>query len=380
MEKAAIQVQMVDLKTQYQKLKSEIDAEIHEVLDSAAFINGPKVRDFQANLETYLGAKHVIPCANGTDALQIAMMAAGLERGDEVIVPAFTYVATAEVIALLGFTPVMVDVDPDTFNLTPDIVEAAITPRTKAVVPVNLFGQSCDLEPIMKIAEKHGLWMMEDNAQAIGADYTFSDGTVRKTGTIGHVNGTSFYPSKNLGAYGDGGAISTNDDDLAEKCRMIANHGQTKRYYHGMVGVNSRLDSIQAAILNVKLKYLNTFAAARQQAAAHYDKAFQNISQLQIPKRQHNSTHVFHQYTLLVKDGQRDALQNYLQEQGIPTMIYYPVPLYEQEAFKDAMAKPIDKLPVTDMLCKSVLSLPMHPDLDQETLVYISDMVQKYFA
>jgi len=380
MEKAAIQIQMVDLKTQYRKLKSEIDAEIHEVLDSAAFINGPKVKDFQANLESYLGAKHVIPCANGTDALQIAMMAADLEPGDEIIVPAFTYISTAEVIALLGFKPIMVDVDPDTFNVTPEIVEAAITPKTKAIVPVNLFGQSCDLEPIMQIAEKHGLWMMEDNAQAIGADYTFSNGKVQKTGTIGHVNGTSFYPSKNLGAYGDGGAISTNDDALAEKCRMIANHGQTKRYYHGMVGVNSRLDSIQAAILNVKLKYLDKFAAARQQAAAHYDKAFQHISQLQIPKRQHNSTHVFHQYTLQVKDGQRDALQAFLQERGIPTMIYYPVPLYEQEAFKGAMANPIDQLPVTDMLCKSVLSLPMHPDLDQESLDYISAAVSEFFS
>lgn len=378
MEKT-LQIQMVDLKTQYQKLKAEIDAGIQEVLDKTAFIGGLKVAAFQQNLEAYLGAKHVIPCANGTDALQIAMMAVDLQPGDEVIVPAFTYVATAEAIALLRLKPVMVDVDPGTFNVTAALVEAAITPRTKAIVPVNLFGQSCDMAPIMSLAQKHQLWVIEDNAQAIGADYTFADGSKAKTGTIGHIGCTSFYPSKNLGAYGDGGALYTMDDQLAEKCRMIANHGQTKRYYHGLVGVNSRLDAIQAVVLNAKLPYLDEYAAARQEAARYYDNAFQHVSQLQIPKRQHNSSHVFHQYTLIVREGRRDALQAFLQEKGIPTMIYYPVPLYEQEAYKNAMANKIDRLPVTDMLCQSVISLPMHTELDEAQLAYISETVLDFF-
>ena len=379
MKKATLQLQMVDLKTQYQKLKQDIDAEVLNVLETTAFIGGPKVAAFQENFERYLDVNQVIPCANGTDALQIAMMALDLQPGDEVIVPAFTYVATAEVIALLRLRPVMVDVDPDTFNITADIVEAAITPKTKAIVPVHLFGQSCDMEPIMAVAKKHNLWVIEDNAQAIGADYTFADGTSVKTGTIGHIGCTSFYPSKNLGAYGDGGAIYTNDTDLANKCRMIANHGQTKRYYHGLVGVNSRLDAIQAAILNVKLRHLDEYAAARQQAAAFYDKAFQHTSQVQTPKRQANSTHVFHQYTLIVKDGKRDALQAYLQERGIPTMIYYPVPLYDQGAFKDSIPNHFDKLPVTEMLCESVLSLPIHTEMDEEQLAYISEAVVGFF-
>ena len=370
---------MVDLKTQYARLQEEIDHAVLEVIRSAAFINGPQVREFQSNLEEYLGAKHVIPCANGTDALQIALMAIGLEPGDEVIVPAFTYVATAEVIALLGLRPVMVDVDPDTFNVTAELVERAITPRTKAVVPVNLFGQSCELEPIMKVAGRHGLWVVEDNAQAIGADYTFADGHRQKAGTIGHIGCTSFYPSKNLGAYGDGGAIYTNDEKLANKLRMIANHGQTRRYYHGLVGVNSRLDSIQAAILNIKLKHLDEYAAARQSAADYYDRAFSGIEQLQTPVRHERSTHVFHQYTLTVKDGRRDELQAFLNEKGIPTMIYYPVPLYEQEAYKESMANEIDKLPATDYLCRSVISLPMHTELDEEMLAYISGAVKQFF-
>ncbi len=378
MEKT-LQIQMVDLHTQYRKLKDEIDAGIQEVLNTTAFINGPKVQEFQQNLEKYLDVKYVIPCANGTDALQIAMMAVDLQPGDEVIVPAFTYVATAEVIALLRLRPVMVDVDPDTFNVTADIIEAAITPKTKAIVPVNLFGQSCDLEPIVEIARKHHLWVIEDNAQAIGADYTFSDGHRAKTGTIGHIGCTSFYPSKNLGAYGDGGAMYTNNEELARKCRMIANHGQVKRYYHDLVGVNSRLDSIQAVILNAKLKHLDEYAAARQAAAAYYDKAFEQIAQLQIPKRQHNSTHVFHQYTLVVKDGRRDELQTYLQNKGIPTMIYYPVPLYKQEAYKTAMANAVDALPATEMLCASVISLPMHTEMDHDMLDYISEAVTTFF-
>ena len=372
-------IQMVDLKTQYQKLQPEIDTAVIDVIRSGAFINGPAVKSFQANFERYLDVNHVIPCANGTDALQIALMATGMQPGDEVIVPAFTYVSTAEVIALLGFKPIMVDVDPDTFNLTADILAAAMTPATKAVVPVNLFGQSCDFEPIMEIAKAHNLWVVEDNAQAIGADYTFSDGRQQKTGTIGHIGCTSFYPSKNLGAYGDGGAIYTNDEELAGKLRKIANHGQTKRYYHGFVGVNSRLDSIQAAILDIKLKHLDDYAANRRRAADYYDEAFAEIAALKTPVRDPKSTHVFHQYTLQVMDGKRDELQAYLKEQGVPCMVYYPVPLYAQEAYKGVMAKDIDHLPVTDQLCQRVISLPMHPELDEEMLEHISQTVKAFF-
>ena len=372
-------IQMVDLKGQYKKIQEEVDQAVLEVIRSAAFINGPTVKSFQANLEQYLGAKHVIPCANGTDALQIAFMALGLKPGDEVIVPAFTYVATAEVIALLRLKPIMVDVDPDTFNITADIIESAVTPNTKAVVPVNLFGQSCDMEPIMEVAKQHNLYVVEDNAQAIGADYTFSDGHSQKTGTIGHIGCTSFYPSKNLGAYGDGGAIYTNDDDLASMLRMMANHGQNKRYYHAHVGVNSRLDSIQAAILDIKLRHLDAYAETRRAAAAHYDQAFANMEQLVVPVRQHNSTHVFHQYTLKVKDGRRDELQAYLKEKGLPSMIYYPVPLYEQKAYKGLSDRRVDSLPVTDQLCKDVISLAMHSELNQEQLEHITETVKSFW-
>lgn len=373
-------IQMVDLKTQYETIKPEVDAAIQEVLNSTAYINGPQVRQFQASLESYLGVRHVIPCANGTDALQIALMALGLQPGDEVIVPAFTYVATAEVIALLQLRPVMVDVDPDTFNVTADLIEQAVTPRTKAVVPVNLFGQSCDMEPIMAVAEKYSLFVVEDNAQAIGASYTFADGTSVKAGAIGHIGCTSFYPSKNLGAYGDGGAIYTNDEALATACRSIANHGQaSRRYYHDVIGCNSRLDSIQAAILNVKLARLDRFAAPRQQAAAYYDRFFAGVPQLQVPARQANSTHVFHQYTLIVREGDRDRLQEFLKEKGIPSMIYYPVPLYNQEAYKSSAPYPDFSLPVTEYLCKTVISLPMHTELDDETLEYICQSVQSFF-
>ena len=379
MKHATKAIQMVDLKAQYAKIQEEIDRAVLETIRSTAFINGPKVKAFQKNLEQYLGAQHVIPCANGTDALQITLMALDLKPGDEVIVPAFTYVATAEVIALLRLTPVMVDVDPDTFNITAEIAEAAITPRTKAIVPVHLFGQSCDLTPIMALAKKFNLYVVEDNAQAIGADYTLPDGARQKTGTIGHIGCTSFYPSKNLGAYGDGGAISTNDDELAAKIRMIANHGQNKRYYHDMVGVNSRLDSIQAAVLDIKLRYLDDYASGRQKAADYYDQAFDNMPQIQTPKRQHNSTHVFHQYTLLVPDGTRDDLQVYLRERGIPSMIYYPVPLYEQNAYKNIISEPIDKLPVTDELCRRVISLPMHSELEEKQLEAIVEGVRGFF-
>lgn len=373
-------IQMVDLKTQYSHIQQEVDAAVLEVIRSTAFINGPKVQSFKAAFSTYLDAKHVIPCANGTDALQIALMALDLQPGDEVIVPAFTYVATAEVIALLRLTPVMVDVDPNTFNLTADIFEAAITPRTKAVVPVHLFGQSCDMEPIMQVANKHGIWVVEDNAQAIGADYTYSDGKVQKTGTLGHIGCTSFYPSKNLGAYGDGGALYTNDDILGPKCQMVANHGQVKRYYHDAVGVNSRLDAMQAAILEIKLKHLDNYAAARQQAAAHYDEALGSVEALQVPARQANSTHVFHQYTLLVKDGRRDELAVFLKEKGIPNMIYYPVPLYKQNAYKSLIPADFAELPVTEQLCDAVISLPMHTELDEAALSYIASSVKEFFA
>lgn len=379
MKETTLNIQMVDLQSQYARLQEEIDAAVLEVIRSAAFINGPQVRNFQANLEQYLGVKHVIPCANGTDALQIALMSLGLQPGDEVIVPAFTYVATAEVIALLGLRPVMVDVDPGTFNVTAEIIEQAVTPRTKAVAPVNLFGQSCDMEPIMEVARRHELWVVEDNAQSIGADYTLSDGSRRKAGAIGHIGCTSFYPSKNLGAYGDGGAIYTNDDSLAQQLRMIANHGQNKRYYHKVVGVNSRLDSIQAAILDIKLRRLDAYADARRTAADHYDRAFAGIEELQAPLRHERSTHVFHQYTLIVRNGRRDELQAFLQSRGIPTMVYYPVPLYEQEAYRESMSNKIDILPVTDFLCKSVISLPMHTELDEETLEYICDGVREFF-
>ncbi len=371
-------IQMVDLKGQYEKIKPEIDAAVTECLASAAFINGPKVAEFQRNLEAYLGAKHVIPCANGTDALQIALMALDLEEGDEVIVPAFTYVATAEVIALLKLTPVMTEVDADTFNLTAEIIENAITERTKAVVPVHLFGQSADMEAVMHVAEKHHLFVIEDNAQAIGADYKFADGSVKKTGTIGDIGTTSFYPAKNLGCCGDGGAMFTDDDELAKKLRMIANHGQSETYYHEVVGVNSRLDSIQAAILNIKLKYLDEYAAARNRVADFYDQAFAGLSELQTPVREANSTHVYHQYTIRVKNGRRDELKKYLSEKNVPTSVFYPVPLYKQKAFSQ-YAAPDFALPTVEKLCAEVLSLPVHTEMDAETQNYIAECVRNFF-
>lgn len=372
-----VNIQMVDLQAQYLRIKPEIDQAIMEVLASTQFIGGAAVKRFQQSLEEYLGVKHVIPCANGTDALQIALMGLGLQPGDEVIVPAFTYVATAEVIALLQLKPIMVDVNPTTFNVTADLVEAAITPRTKAIVPVHLFGQCADMEPILQVAEKHGLFVVEDNAQSIGADYTFTNGKAQKAGTLGHIGTTSFFPSKNLGCYGDGGALMTNDDELAARLRMIANHGQSKRYYHEMVGVNSRLDTIQAAILDVKLQYLDEYIKARQQAAAYYDQAFQDIQELSIPIRQNNSTHVFHQYTLMVTKGKRDELLVYLTEKGIPTGVYYPVPLYQQNAFSKYYSR--SPLPVTEGLCQSVISLPMHSEMDDELLGYIAGTVSHFF-
>lgn len=370
-------IQMVDLKMQYQHIKEEVDAAVLEVIKSGYFINGPAVKNFQAALESYLNVKHVIPVANGTDALQVSLMALGLEPGDEVIVPAFTYVATAEVIALLRLTPVMVEVDPNTFNTTAAIIEQAITPKTKAIVPVHLYGQSSDMEDIIALAKKHDLYIIEDNAQAIGSDYTYRDGSVHKTGTMGDIGCTSFYPSKNLGAYGDAGAIFTNDDELAKKIRMVANHGQVTRYYHDVIGVNSRLDSIQAAILHIKLKRLDQYAAARQAVAAAYDEAFKNIGGLNIPKRQHNSTHVFHQYTLKVTNGRRDELRAYLSERGVPNVVYYPLPLYQQKAF--APFYDGTTMPITEELCNTVLSLPMHTEMDNDSLQYICETVKSFF-
>jgi dTDP-4-amino-4,6-dideoxygalactose transaminase len=370
-------IQMVDLRSQYQRLKGEIDAGMADVLESCQFIGGNRVIAFQNALEQYLHTRHVIPCANGTDALQIAMMALGLEPGDEVIVPAFTYVATAEVIGLLGLKPVMTDVDPATFNITARHIEAVITPHTKAIVPVHLFGQSADMEEIMELAQKYNLWVIEDNAQAIGSDYRFSDGQVKKTGTIGHIGCTSFFPSKNLGCYGDGGALMTNDDELAAKIRMIANHGQSKQYYHEYIGVNSRLDALQAVVLNAKLKHLDEFNAARRAAADYYDRTLGSNPDLKIPVRSKRSTHVFHQYTLQVSGGRRDALKKYLNENDVSAMIYYPVPLYEQKAFEHWWNGV--PMPVTEHLCHEVISLPMHSEMTEDVLEKIVNTVQDFF-
>ncbi len=367
---------MVDLKKQYQKLQPEIDAEVLSTIASTQFIGGEKVQTFQTNLEKYLGVKYVIPCANGTDALQIALMALDLEEGAEIIVPAFTYVATAEVIALLKLKPVMVDVDPFTFNVTAGIIQEAITPDTKAIVPVHLFGQTADMESIMELAKQNGIYVIEDNAQAIGSNYIHKDGATKKSGTIGHIGTTSFFPSKNLGCYGDGGAIFTNDDSLAKKLKMIANHGQSRTYYHDVIGCNSRLDAIQAAVLNIKLKYLDEYGDARNAVANAYDKAFKNIQELQIPVRANNSTHVFHQYVIRVKD-KRDELMQYLLDNGIACNIYYPVPLYKQKAFSSFYDG--DDLIVTEQLCNEVLALPIHTEMDESSLNYIINTVIEFF-
>lgn len=373
-----MQLQMVDVRSQYLKIKDEVDSGIQEVLNTTAFINGPQVKTFAERLAQYLNVKHVIPCANGTDALQIAMMAAGLKPGDEVIVPAFTYVATAEVIALLGLVPVMVDVEPDTFNVCIDSIRAAITPYTKAIVPVHLYGQSANMEAIMDIAKTYQLCVIEDNAQAIGADYTFSDGRVAKTGTIGHIGCTSFYPSKNLGCYGDGGAIFTNDDALASLIQKIANHGQSVRYYHDVVGCNSRLDTIQAVVLLAKLPHLDTYCNARRAVADYYDQAFAEIEEISTPFRAAFTSHVFHQYTLQIRNGKRDALKQWLDDQKIPNMIYYPVPLYKQEAFNKHISEDFT-LENTERLCDTVISLPIHTEMNEEQMVYIVEKVKAFF-
>jgi dTDP-4-amino-4,6-dideoxygalactose transaminase len=369
---------MVDLKAQYRKIKPEIDKAIQEVIDSTAFIQGPQVKTFQQNLETYLSVKHVIPCANGTDALQIAMMALGLKPGDEVITASFTYVATAEVIALLGLKPVLVDVDPETFTIDPVAVEKAITDKTKAIVPVHLFGQCCKMEQLEAIAKKYGIHLIEDTAQAIGADYIYANGNRKKAGTIGTIGATSFFPSKNLGCYGDGGALFTNDDELAQKIRMIANHGQRVRYYHDEVGVNSRLDTLQAAILTVKLRELDSYAASRQRLADVYDQAFSGIQGLTVPVRAPWSSHVFHQYTLLTDGSKRDQMKEFLESKAVPAMIYYPVPLHMQKAYLDSRYREGD-FPVTEDLCRRVISLPMHTEMQDDQLAHIIQTVLEFF-
>jgi dTDP-4-amino-4,6-dideoxygalactose transaminase len=371
-------IQMVDTKTQYLAIKEEVDAAIHEVLDSAAYINGKAVKDFAQHLATYLDVQHVIPCANGTDALQIAMMALGLQPGDEVITPSFTYIATTEVVALLNLKPVFVDVDPVTYCMDIESLKKAITPKTKAIVPVHLYGQAAPMEEILAIAKQHNIYVIEDNAQAIGCDYTFSDGTKKKTGTMGHIGATSFYPSKNLGAFGDGGALFTNDAVLANKMSMIANHGQSERYYHDVVGCNSRLDSIQAAILNIKLKHLNKYNAARQEVAAYYSKGFAAIEQIITPATASYTTHVFHQYTMQLKNVDREKFIAHLSAKDIPCMIYYPVPGHLQKMFGEQNKTTWD-LPVTDSLTPCVCSLPIHTEMDQEQLAHIVEGVQSFF-
>jgi dTDP-4-amino-4,6-dideoxygalactose transaminase len=371
-------IQMVDLKGQYQKIKTEIDTAVINCIESAEFINGSLVKEFQTDLEKYLNVKHVIPCANGTDALQIALMALDLNIGDEVIVPSFTYVATAEAIALLKLKPVMVDVDPLSFNISVEHARKVITNKTKAIVPVHLYGQCADMESIMALSKEFGLFVIEDNAQAIGANYIFKNGKTQKAGTIGHIGTTSFFPSKNLGAYGDGGALTTNDDELAHKIRMIANHGQAKKYYHTMVGCNSRLDTMQAAILKVKLKYIDEYIAKRQWTADFYDRVLPIKSEIQVPNRFLNSTHVFHQYTIQVPKEKRNALQVHLAERGVPSMIYYPLPLFSQEAFKDNNINTSDFKTTID-LCERVISLPIHTETTIEILDYICTSVLDFF-
>jgi UDP-2-acetamido-2-deoxy-ribo-hexuluronate aminotransferase len=370
-------IQMVDTKTQYQKIKAEVDKAVIDVLDSSAFINGKPVHDFSTALGEYNGSKHCIPCANGTDALQIAMMALGLEPGDEVITPSFTYIATTEVIALLRLTPVFVEVDPKTFCINPASLEKAITSKTKAIVPVHLYGQAAPMEEIMAIASKHNLFVIEDNAQAIGCEYTFSDGIKKKTGSIGHIGTTSFYPSKNLGGFGDGGAIFTNDDELAAKMKMIANHGQSRQYYHDTVGCNSRLDTIQAAILGIKLKHLEEYIGARRFAAAFYEKAFAGNVKIATPYQAGYSRHVFHQYTILLEGVDRNGLKQYLADNGIPAMIYYPVPGHKQKMFEQFNTA-LQEMPVTDWLTERVISLPIHTELDEEQLTYITSKILSF--
>jgi len=371
-------IQMVDLMGQYRKIKDQIDKDLIDCIESGRLVNGPIVSDFCNNLSKYLDVQHVIPCANGTDAIQIAFMALDLKPGDEIICPSWTYIATAEAAAILGIKPVMCDVDPDTFNVSSKYIEPLITEKTKVIVPVHLYGQSCEMEGIINLAKKYNLKIVEDNAQAIGSKYTFSNGVKKHAGTIGDIGTTSFYPAKNLGCYGDGGAIFTNNDKLAKKIRMIVNHGQNKRYYHKVIGCNSRLDSLQAVILNIKLKYLDDYNSIRRIMADNYNKAFQNINNLQTPVEIDNSTHVYHQYTLKVLNEKRNELKEYLHKNGIPTMIYYPVPLYKQEAFKDYVPNNY-YLENTEELSKNVISLPIHTEIENSSQDFIIEKVLNFF-
>jgi dTDP-4-amino-4,6-dideoxygalactose transaminase len=371
-------MEMVNLKSQYLKIKPEVDAAIQRVMDHGIFINGPEVKEFQSNLEKYIGVKHVIPCANGTDALQIAMMGLGLKPGDEVITASFTYVATAEVIALLGLVPVLVEANELDFTINPQEIEKAITPKTKAIVPVHLFGQGADMNAIMEIAKKHNLFVIEDTAQALGATYNLSTGEKAALGTIGNIGCTSFFPSKNLGCFGDGGALFTNSDELAANLRMIANHGQKVRYYHDVIGVNSRLDTIQAAILDIKLKHLDGYAEARRSAADTYDVALKSLEGLITPNRIENGTHVFHQYTLRVLNGKRDALRKHLEDNGVPSMVYYPLPRHFQKPC-ESERYPKGAMPITELLSSEVLSLPIHTEMQSEELEFIVEKVQSFF-
>ncbi|HOZ84567.1 MAG TPA: DegT/DnrJ/EryC1/StrS family aminotransferase [Niabella sp.] len=371
------QIQMVDTKTQYSRIKTEVDKAVLDVMESGAFINGPVVKEFAKNLEHYLDVQHVIPCANGTDALQIALMSLNLEPGDEIITPSFTYIATTEVVALLRLKPVFVEVDKETFCMDVADLERKITSKTKAIVPVHLYGQAANMEAIMAIAEKHGLYVIEDNAQGIGSSFKFKDGTIKKTGTIGHIGCTSFYPSKNLGAFGDGGAICTSDSKLAASLQMIANHGQSKRYYHDLVGCNSRLDSIQAAILNIKLQHLDDYGKARATVAAYYNQAFANNKKIKTPVTASYSTHVYNQYTLILNEVNRDEMVSYLADKHIPSMIYYPVPGHRQKMFEGFGSEQHD-MPITDWLTERVISLPIHTEMDEEQLAYISNAVLEF--
>ena len=376
MKTAMTNLQMVDLKGQYLKIKDEMDQAILDVVQSSMYIKGPYVAQFEENLSRYLGVKHVIGCANGTDALQLAMMALGLQPGDEVIVPSFTFIATAEVVALMGYTPVMVDVNIDSYNICVREVEAAITEKTKAIVPVHLFGQSCAMDVLVELAEKHNLWIIEDNAQAIGANYTSKNGSTTKAGTIGHIGTTSFFPAKNLGCYGDGGAVFTNDAELADKVRKIANHGMSVRYYHDILGVNSRLDAMQAAILDVKLKYLDDYAKARNKAANHYSELLSKLPEVITPVTKPFSTHVFHQYTLRVQN--RDGLFKHLKDRNIPCAIYYPVPMHQQQAFSQYWNNE-RSMERTEQLSREVISLPMHTEMNEEVITYIVDAVKEFY-
>ena len=371
-------IQMVDLQSQYKRLKKELDAAIKEVVNSAAFINGPQVTAFCDRLVAYLNVPYVIPCANGTDAIRLSLSALNVQPGDEVIIPAFTYIAAAEMVASMGLIPVLVDVEAETFNINSELLEHAITRQTKAIIVVHLFGQSCDMEPVMKIAGKYKIPVIEDNAQSLGAEYTFANGTVKKAGTIGHIGTTSFFPTKPLGCYGDGGAVMTSDRELAERIRMMANHGQSKKYHHKIVGCNSRLDTIQAAILHVKLNYMDDFTHARQKVAQHYDRTLSQLSEISIPAKSSFSTHVYHQYTLRVKNEQRNALQDYLKTCGIPSTVYYPLAVHEQEGYK-WVARISGDVSVATRLCKEVLSLPIHSEMTDGMMQFIADHIVQFF-